>query len=57
MTNPVPRPYPPDLDRGHTGEVSGWIRSHDTEPEVTFGSGGTCEYLATGDRTDGTLGV
>ena len=57
MTGPLHRPYPPDLYRGNTGEVSGWIRPDDTEPEITYRSGGTCEYLATGDRTGTTFGL
>ncbi|WP_028653751.1 cupin domain-containing protein [Nocardioides halotolerans] len=57
MTGPLHRPYPPDLYRGTTGEVSGWIRPDDAEPEITYRSGGTCEYLATGDQTHGTFGL
>ena len=55
MTGPLHRPYPPDLYRGTTGEVSGWIRPGGTEPELRYRSGGTCEYLATGDQTHGTF--
>ena len=57
MTGPLHRPYPPDRYRGTTGEVSGWIRPSDTEAEIRYRSGGTCEYLATGDRTGGTFGL
>ena len=57
MTGPLHRPYPPDRYRGTTGEVSGWIRPDSTEPEIRYRSGGTCEYLATGDRTDNTFGL
>src|ERR1044072_8080515 len=57
MTGPLHRPYPPDRYRGTTGEESGWIRPDDAEPEITYRSGGTCEYLATGDQTDGTFGL
>jgi quercetin dioxygenase-like cupin family protein len=57
MSTPIHRPYPPDRYRGTTGEASGWIRRTEAEPEITYGSGGTCEYLATGDQTDHTLGL
>ena len=32
MTGTLLRPYPSDLYRGTTGEVSGWIRPNDAEP-------------------------
>lgn len=54
---PLHRPYPPDLYRGSTGEASAWVRHSDTPPDVTYRSGGTCEYLATGDRTQGRFGL
>jgi quercetin dioxygenase-like cupin family protein len=57
MTGPLHRPYPPDLYRGTSGEQSAWIRTTDTDPDIHYSSGGSCEYLATGDRTGGGLGV
>jgi hypothetical protein len=57
MSGPLHRPYPPDLYRGSTGELSAHVRPHDAAPEVRYPSGVTCEYLATGDRTGATFGV
>jgi quercetin dioxygenase-like cupin family protein len=57
VTGPLHRPYPPDLYRGTSGETSAWIRTADAEPEITYRSGGTCEYLATGDQTGTTFGL
>ena len=57
MSGPLHRPYPPDLYRGTTGEVSARLRPDATDPEVDFGSGITCEYLATGDQTGATFGL
>ena len=53
----LPRPYPPDTYLGEGGEVSAWLRTSDTPAEVTYRSGVTCEYLATGDRTAGRFGL
>lgn len=53
----LPRPYPPDTYTGQGGEASAWLRRTDTEPDITYRSGGTCEYLATGDRTAGRFGL
>ncbi|MEO9322964.1 cupin domain-containing protein [Nocardioides sp. C4-1] len=57
MSMPLHRPYPPDLYRGSTGEVSAWLRPDDAPPDLEYRSGGTCEYLATGDRTGGRFGL
>jgi quercetin dioxygenase-like cupin family protein len=57
MTGPLHRPYAPDLYRGTAGEQSAWLRSGDTDAEITYPSGGTCEYLATGDQTAHTFGL
>lgn len=57
MSAPLHRPYPPDAYRGNTGERSGWIRPSDTEPDIRYASGGSCEYLATGDQSHGTFGL
>lgn len=57
MSGPLHRHYPPDRYRGTNGEISARIRTDATEPEIRFRSGGTCEYLATGDHTGGTFGL
>ena len=51
------RSYPPDTYAGETGEASAWVRPSDTPPDISYSSGGTCEYLATGDRTEGRFGL
>lgn len=53
----LPRTYPPDLYLGDRGEVSAWMRPTDAAPDITYSSGGTCEYVATGDRTHGRFGL
>ena len=57
MSGPLHRPYPPDHYRGTTGEVSARIRADATEPEIHHRTGGSCEYLATGDETGTTFGL
>ena len=57
MTGPLLRPYPPDAYRGNAGEVSAWLRPSDTAPEIQYASGGSCEYLLTGDQSAGTFGM
>jgi len=57
MSGPLHRPYPPDRYRGTTGEVSARFRPVATETDIRYRSGGTCEYLATGDRTGATFGL
>ncbi len=51
------RHYPPDLYRGTTGEASAWLRPADRLPDTTWASGVTCEFLATGDQTQGRFGL
>ncbi len=53
----LPRSYPPDLYRGEGGEIGAWFRESDSAPDVTYASGGTCEYLARGDQTQGRFGL
>jgi mannose-6-phosphate isomerase-like protein (cupin superfamily) len=53
----LPRNYPPDTYHGDSGEVSAWLRRGEEHPDVTYRTGGTCEYLATGDRTEGRFGL
>ena len=57
MSGPLHRPYPPDRYRGTAGERSARVRATDTEPEIRYRSGGTCEYLATGDQTGTAFGL
>ncbi len=57
MSGPLHRPYPPDRYRGTAGEVSARFRPSATEADLVNQSGGTCEYLATGDRTGTTFGL
>ncbi len=54
---PVRRHYPPDRYRGTTGEVSAWSRSTDTPPDTRSAAGVTCEFLATGQQTEGRFGL
>jgi quercetin dioxygenase-like cupin family protein len=49
--------YPPDTYHGETGEASAWIRPSATTPEIEYANGGSCEYLLTGPRSAGKLGV
>ena len=51
MSYPVPRYH------GETGEVSASFRRSDHEPELTYSSGGTVHYLATGGSTAGEFGL
>ncbi|MBY5162156.1 cupin domain-containing protein [Salsipaludibacter albus] len=53
----LPRPYPPDVYHGEGGEASTWIRPDDTPPDVAYGNGVTCEYLATGDQAEQRFGL
>ena len=57
MSGPLHRPYPPDRYRGTTGEVSARLRPTESEPEIHYRSGATCEYLATGDQTGTSFGL
>ncbi len=55
--NPLHRPYPDDVYTGEGGEASAWMRRDGTEPELVYKNGGSCEYLATGDQTNGLYGL
>lgn len=57
MSGPLHRHYPPDRYRGATGEVSAWLHRPGGEPDTRSAGGTTCEYLATGDRTEGRFGT
>jgi mannose-6-phosphate isomerase-like protein (cupin superfamily) len=53
----LPRPYPPPTYHGEGGEASAWMRRSDTPPDLGRPDTGTCEYLATGDQTEGRFGL
>lgn len=49
--------YPDPRYHGETGEASATYRPSATAPDVTYASGTTCDYLATGASTDGLFGL
>jgi mannose-6-phosphate isomerase-like protein (cupin superfamily) len=49
--------YPPPKYDGEPGLVSARLRRAGSEPEVRYKNGGTAEYLATGDSTNGRFGL
>jgi mannose-6-phosphate isomerase-like protein (cupin superfamily) len=49
--------YPPPRYLTEHPEASAWIRRHDSPADLTYDSGGTVDYLATGARTDGLFGL
>ena len=49
--------YPEPRYLGDTGEVSGVLRPDGHEPELTYPSGGTVDYLMTGASSDGDFGL
>jgi len=49
--------YPAPRYLGEGGEVSATYRGADHEPEVTYPSGNTAHYLATGSTTHGLFGL
>jgi quercetin dioxygenase-like cupin family protein len=49
--------YPPPRYHGDTGEVSASFRRANHEPELTYRTGGTVHYLATGASTNGEFGL
>ena len=49
--------YPEPRYHGADGEVSATYRPADHEPELTYPSGNTTHYLATGASTEGTYGL
>ncbi|MGI8644725.1 MAG: cupin domain-containing protein [Nocardioides sp.] len=48
--------YPPPLYDGE-GEASGWVRRADEPADLTYGNGGTVDYLAMGATTGGLFGL
>ena len=49
--------YPEPVYSGSTGKVSATLRPADHEPDVTYPSGNTVHYLATGASTAGKFGL
>ena len=49
--------YPPPKYDGELGLVNARLRRAGTEPEVRYKNGGTAEYLATGESTNGQFGL
>jgi mannose-6-phosphate isomerase-like protein (cupin superfamily) len=49
--------YPEPRYLGTTGEVNATYRQVDAAPEITYQTGNTCHYLATGASTNGQFGL
>jgi quercetin dioxygenase-like cupin family protein len=49
--------YPPVRYFGDNGQVSARIRPHDADPDVVQASGGSVDYLATGESTGREFGL
>ena len=49
--------YPEPVYRGESGLVNATLEPADRTPEVTYPSGGTADYLATGASTSGQFGL
>jgi quercetin dioxygenase-like cupin family protein len=49
--------YPPVRYFGDSGQVSARIRPHDADPDVVQASGGSVDYLATGESTGREFGL
>ncbi len=49
--------YPPARYNGDDGLVNATLRASNHEPELTYASGGTVHYLATGATTSGQFGL
>lgn len=49
--------YPEPRYHGDDGEVSATFRPAGTPPDLTYASGNTCDYLATGASTGGLFGL
>ncbi len=53
----LPLPYPPETYLGDHPEATAWLRRPEEPAEITDSTGGTCEYLATGEQTAGRFGL
>lgn len=50
--------YPPEIYSRDEGEISAWLRTHDTGPDLVYEkSGNRVTYLARGVETGGTYGL
>lgn len=49
--------YPDPVYLGDGGELSATLRSADTDPDLTYRTGGAVDYLATGGTTGGAFGL
>jgi mannose-6-phosphate isomerase-like protein (cupin superfamily) len=49
--------YPPPQYAGQSGLKEARLRPAETQPEVRYKNGGTAEYLATGESTNGQFGL
>jgi mannose-6-phosphate isomerase-like protein (cupin superfamily) len=49
--------YPPPQYTGESGLKEARLRPAGTQPEVRYKNGGTAEYLATGESTNGQFGL
>ena len=49
--------YPPPIYDKDSGEVSAWLVSADSEPNVVYPNGNRVRYLAMGEATGGTYGM
>jgi mannose-6-phosphate isomerase-like protein (cupin superfamily) len=49
--------YPPPQYAGESGLKEARLRPAGTQPEVRYKNGGTAEYLATGESTNGQFGL
>ena len=53
----LPDTYPPATYHRDTGEKSAWVRRADDPHELTYGNGVTCDYLLTGQQSEGRVGL
>ncbi|PVG80663.1 cupin [Nocardioides gansuensis] len=51
------RHYPEDRYHGETGEATAWLHRPGGQPDTQTRGGVTCEYLATGEQTEGRFGL
>ena len=49
--------YPPELFHADEGEPSTWVRRTGEPADLTYQTGGTVDYLATGEATGGLFGL
>ena len=49
--------YPEPLYHGETGLINATLQPADRSPDLTYPSGGTVHYLATGESTGGQFGL